>query len=94
MGAFEPGYALFLEHAIQHPARAAVGVRHEQLFPAGRASLADPGADRFRDPLRPVVERRRQAGQVNGRHPGAARERDEFAGKGAAADDERGARPA
>ncbi len=65
VGALESGDALFLEDAVQQPAGPAVRVRNEQLVAAGGAGTANAGAHCFGDPLGPVMERGRQAGQVH-----------------------------
>ena len=94
MGAGQTLDTLLLENAIEQPARAAVGLGDEYLVEAVRSATPDPVADRARDPAGPVVEIRRQAGDLDVREVGG--QGDELAAEGSAADheDARGGDPA
>ena len=83
MRAFDAPYALFLEHAIELAARAAIAVEAEDLV-VGRAVGADLRPHRVRDAPGMVVQLRRQASDVDMVEP----EREHLARQGAAGDDE------
>jgi hypothetical protein len=88
----QPLDALLLAHPVQQAARPAVGIGDEDpRVSPGSAPLADPLAHGARDPVRPVVEQRREhrdvdLGQAAGQRQQLARER-------AAADDQDAVRP-
>ena len=81
----EPFDALLGDHRIEQPACPAVGVRHEDPVVAGAAS-PDAFPDGGGDPARTVMERGRQAGDVDVRQ--VLGQRDELACEGATPDDE------
>ena len=83
MRAFDAPHALFLEHAVELAARAAIAVEAEDLV-VGRAVGADLRPHRVRDAPGMVVQLRRQAGDVDMLEP----ERQNLARQGAAGDDE------
>jgi hypothetical protein len=87
VGAGQPLDALLGDDRVEQAARAAVGVGDEDRLVAVGAGLADPVPDLGGNPLGPVVEVRREAGDVDAGQ--AAGKRDELAGERPAPDDER-----
>ena len=81
--AFDAAHALFLEHAIEFAAGAAIAVEAEDLV-VGRTVGADLRPHRFRNALGMVVQLRGQTGKVDMLEP----ERQHFTRQGAAGDDE------
>jgi hypothetical protein len=86
MGAGQSFDTLLLEDPIEQPARAAVGVGDEDLVKAVGSAASNPVANGAGDPAGPVVEIRRQAGDLDVRQVG--RQGNELAAQGSAADDE------
>ena len=84
MGAGDAGHALLVEHAIEFAAGPAVAVEAQDLV-VGGAIRADRRAHRLWDSLGPVVQARRQAGDVDR----IEAERQRFARQGPAGDNQR-----
>ncbi len=75
------------QHGIERPARAAIGIRHED--PVMRLpGVADRVAYRTRDQLRPVVQGCRQAAQIEMREPVRLDDGDDLAGESPTSDDQ------
>jgi hypothetical protein len=79
---------LLLEHAIQSTARAAIGIGDKDAA-IGAPRLLDCGPNRIGDLFRPVVQRRRQAAQIEMRQPVSGDDRNDLAGERTASDNER-----
>ena len=75
------------QHRVEQAARPAVGVGDEDV-PVSGPGRADPVPDEPRDPAGSVVERRRQAGQVDIGQARLVDDGDQLARQRAAADDE------
>ena len=86
MGAGQSLDAFLGQDTVEQPARAAVGIGDEDMLEAFRPAAPDPIADGAGDPAGPVVEIRRQAGDLDVRQgPGQL---DELAAERPAAHDE------
>lgn len=79
---------LLLEHAIQCTARAAIGIGDKDAA-IGAPRLLDCGSNRIGDLFRAVMQRRRQAAQIDMRQPVDGDDRNDLAGQRTASDNKR-----
>ena len=88
MRASEPFDRLLLQHGIERAAGAAIGIGHVDAVMRG-PRFADGGAHGVGDQRRTIVQRRRQAAEIQMRQAIRLDDRNDLAGQGATSDDQR-----